>query len=107
MKPRLGQIVFCIDKDALCVYKEEVLAIGKDFFIPDDFQMKVNEWQTIKFRKTYATLDEALKALQTHYEKLRKEKKIAECSLINHNDDWWEYAEIDVWRTTRHVNKKI
>lgn len=100
IKPKLGQTLYCINREELIIEKEEVLAIGEDFIIPDGFGSYCEVWQMIDFRDCFTSLELAKKELKKEYLSRKDEKLILketikgqEWEYISKEDahlyDWW------------------
>lgn len=90
---KLGETVYTIDKENLCIYKDDILALGEDFFIPIDFDCRVWGWKMIDFDITFHSFEEAKKELRKYYLELRKNKKCEVLKLVQITNDFWAYQE--------------
>ena len=83
--PKAGEIVYLVNIDAKEIYKVEVYAIGRDFFIPKNVDSWKPEWREVRFddygKRWFFELENAKGCLEGY---LAEDEEIAEGG-----DDWW------------------
>jgi hypothetical protein len=83
--PKAGEIVYLVNIDAKEIYKVEVYAIGKDFFIPKNVETWKPEWKEVRFdeygKRWFLGLENAKRCLEGY---LTDDETIEEGG-----DDWW------------------
>lgn len=67
IKPKLGQKFYFVDREELCINKEEVLAIGDGFVIPSGFSCYREHYQMMNFEDCYTSLAIAKVELKKEY----------------------------------------
>lgn len=88
IKPKLGQIIYCVSRDNLTIEKEEVLAIGDGFIIPSGFSCYLEEWQMIDFEDCFSKLELAKKELRKEYLSNKKRTLVLKETIKGQQ---WEY----------------